>query len=103
MSLAFGVRYRGASLIRKRILLGPYRRPMPRVLGGSWGGERFLMGEVPLYGTSMITFCDPLRWFSCAAKIWVYLTHYTLLKKGDACANTVEHDPLIKSQLASRT
>ena len=29
--------------------LGTYRRPMPRVLGGSWGGGRFLMGEVPLY------------------------------------------------------
>ena len=28
--------------------LGPYRRPMPRVLGGSWGGGCFLMGEVPL-------------------------------------------------------
>ena len=28
--------------------LGPYRRPMPRVLGGSQGGGRFLMGEVPL-------------------------------------------------------
>ena len=28
------VRYRGTSLIRKRTPLGPYRRPMPRVLGG---------------------------------------------------------------------
>ena len=27
--------YRGTSLIRKRTPLGPYRRPMPRVLGGS--------------------------------------------------------------------
>ena len=27
--------YRGTSLIRKRIPLRPYRRPMPRVLGGS--------------------------------------------------------------------
>ena len=27
--------YRGTSPIRKRTLLGPYRRPMPRVLGGS--------------------------------------------------------------------
>jgi len=40
---------RGASLTRKRTPLGPYRRPMPRVLGGSSGGSRFLMGEVPLY------------------------------------------------------
>jgi len=43
------IKYRGTSLIRKRTPLGPYRRPMPRVLGGSWGGGRFLMGEVPLY------------------------------------------------------
>ena len=30
--------YRGASLTRKRTPLGPYRRPMPRVLGESQGG-----------------------------------------------------------------
>ena len=30
-------------------LLGPYSRHMPRVLGGSQGGERFLLSEVPLY------------------------------------------------------
>ena len=41
--------YRGTSLIRIRTPLGPYRRPMPRVLGGSQGGGRFLMGEVPLH------------------------------------------------------
>ena len=40
--------YRGISLIRKRTPPGPFRRPMPRVLGGSQGGGRFLMGEVPL-------------------------------------------------------
>ena len=28
-------KYKGTSLIRKRTLLGPCRRPMPRVLGGS--------------------------------------------------------------------
>ena len=42
------VTYRGTSLTRKRTPLGPHRRPMPRVLGGSWGGGRFLMGEVTL-------------------------------------------------------
>ena len=30
-------------------LPGPYRRPMSRVLGGSYGGKRFLMSEVPMY------------------------------------------------------
>ena len=29
------INYRGTSLTRKRTPLGPYRRPMPRVLGGS--------------------------------------------------------------------
>ena len=30
-----GPPYRGSSLTRKRTSLGPYRRPMPRALGGS--------------------------------------------------------------------
>jgi len=30
-----GAEYRGSSLTRKRNPVGPYRRPMPRVLGGS--------------------------------------------------------------------
>ena len=42
-------RYRGTSLTRKLTTLGPYPRPMPRVLGGSWGGGHFLLGEVALY------------------------------------------------------
>ena len=40
--------YRATSRTRKRTPLGPYRRPMPRVLGGSVGGGRFFMSEVPL-------------------------------------------------------
>ena len=43
-----GRSYRGTSLIRKGTHLGPYCRPMPRVLGGSWGGGRFRMSEAPL-------------------------------------------------------
>ena len=38
--------YRGTSLIRNSAPLGPYRRPMPRALGWSKGGGRFLMSEV---------------------------------------------------------
>ena len=38
--------YRGTSLTRKCTPLGPYRRPMPRVLGGE---GLFLVSEVPLY------------------------------------------------------
>ena len=79
--------YRGTSLLRKPTSLEPYRRHMPRVLGGSQGGGRFIMGEVTLnlkpgtyspacswmpfgifhqkkfidYKTSMITDSDPLR------------------------------------------
>ena len=41
--------YRGTSLIRNAPLLGPYRRPLLRVLGGFLGGGRFLMSEVPLW------------------------------------------------------
>ena len=41
---------RGTSLARKRTPLGPYRRPIQGVPGGSKGGGCFLMGEVPLYG-----------------------------------------------------
>ena len=40
--------YRGSSLTRKRNPLGPYRRLLPRVLGESQGGGRFLIGKVPL-------------------------------------------------------
>jgi len=49
LAFCVGLRYRGTTLNRKRTPLGPYRRPMPRVLGGSYGGGCFLMGEVPLY------------------------------------------------------
>ena len=49
---------RGTWLIRKRTPLGPYRSPMTRVLGGSQGGGRFLMGEVPLYACSMVGTID---------------------------------------------
>ena len=34
--------YRGTSLIRSNPLVGPYSRPMPRVLWWSYGGECFL-------------------------------------------------------------
>ena len=42
-----GETYRGTSLTRNRTPLGPYRKPMPRVLRGCKGGGRFFMGEVP--------------------------------------------------------
>jgi hypothetical protein len=35
-SLDSGLSYRGTLLIIKRIPLGPYCRPMPRVTGGSY-------------------------------------------------------------------
>ena len=38
--------------MRKRPVVGPYRGPFPRVLGGSYGGGLFLMDEVPLNNTS---------------------------------------------------
>ena len=39
---------RGTWLVRKRTPLRPYSRPVPRVIGGSFGGGYFLMGGVPL-------------------------------------------------------
>ena len=42
--------YRNSSLTKQRTPLGPYHRPMPRVLLGSQGGRRFLVSEVPLHG-----------------------------------------------------
>ena len=44
----FNAVYKGASILRKSTPLGPYCRPMPRVLGGSCGGGRVRVGEVPL-------------------------------------------------------
>ena len=46
-------KYRGTSLTKKRNPLGPYRRPMPRDLGGSYGDGRFLMSEVALQGRTV--------------------------------------------------
>ena len=54
---AASLMYRGTSLTRKRTPLGPYSRTMPRVLGGSWGGGRFLMNEVPLYLSTRVNVC----------------------------------------------
>ena len=45
--------YWGTSLIRNHLTLGPYRRPMPRFLGVSYGVERFLMGDLPLQGLGL--------------------------------------------------
>ena len=42
------VEYRGTSLIRNSVSLGPYGRRMPMVLGRSQGGGQCLMSEVPL-------------------------------------------------------
>jgi len=44
-----GIAYRGTSLIRNRLPLGPYGKPMTRALWWSQGGGCFLMSEVPLY------------------------------------------------------
>ena len=41
--------YRGTSLIRNSLLLGPYSMTVPGVLWWSYGGGLFLMSEVPLY------------------------------------------------------
>ena len=40
-------------LTYKKTPLGPYLRPMPRVLGGTSRGGRFLMGDVPMYSPNL--------------------------------------------------
>jgi hypothetical protein len=47
------------SCMRKRIPLGPYRRSMRRVQGGSKGGGCFLVGEVPLYSMAETRHDEP--------------------------------------------
>ena len=42
-----GCGYRGTSLTRNHILLGPCSRAMPKAVGLSWEGGQFLMSEVP--------------------------------------------------------
>ena len=46
-------RVQGTSLLRKCNPLGPYCRPMSKLLGGSQGGGRFLMGEVPQHTSAV--------------------------------------------------
>ena len=45
----FTFSYRGTSLIRNCLLLGPYSRTVTRALRSSSGGRQILMSEVPLY------------------------------------------------------
>ena len=40
--------WRGILLMKKRLLLGPFDKPVPQALWGSSGGEGGLMREVPL-------------------------------------------------------
>ena len=48
-------RLQGYLTYKKTHLLGPYRRPMPRVLRGSGEGGGVLVSEVPLQGDSNAT------------------------------------------------
>jgi hypothetical protein len=47
-----GLAYRVTSLIRKRLPMGPYSRPMPRALKGSWGVGGFLQTRHPSKGVA---------------------------------------------------
>ena len=67
-------RYRGTSLTRKHSPLGPYRRPMPRVLGGwafSYGRGTPVLSPRSLFAAASHGFTeqsqvDVLRlWCSC--------------------------------------
>ena len=54
-----GASYRGASPTNKCIPLGPYRRSMRRVQGGSKGGGRSFMGQVFLYSMAQTRHDEP--------------------------------------------
>ena len=58
--------------MKKRIPLGPYRRPIPGVLGGSQGGGRFRLGEVLLY------ILHPIPFILHPAPYTLHPTPYTL-------------------------
>ena len=78
--------YRGTSLTRKRFLLGPYRRPTPRVLGGPKGqlecqrhiceiqGESFLMSRY-IYLSVYLSVCLSI----CLSSIYLYIHIYIYL------------------------
>ena len=51
--------YRGTSLSRKLSPLGPYRRPMPRVLGGSWGVRVLLWARYPCISSNPLYLIRP--------------------------------------------
>ena len=66
------LRYRGTSLIRKRLPVATYSRPVHSVIGGSYGGGRFLLSEVPLYVlVPTVGFCAGKE-----AKVLVKCMHY---------------------------
>ena len=87
-------RYRGTSLARKRNPLGPYRRPMPRVVGESWGGGCF-MGQVPLYELAL-----------CSVMVFgVHDPHHGIIKNVPAFHRAVRYrgTSLIKNAHSPRT
>ena len=76
------VRYRGTSLIRKRTPSGLYRGPMPRILGGSQRGGRFLMSEVSLYPAPSVGFPTPSVGYESfkPPRFWVSRDHIVTSK-----------------------
>ena len=87
-----GVRYRGTSLIRKRLPPKPYSNRTPRGLDWSYGGGRFFWSEVPLHvlGVSLTcksdlySTCGVLRGSRCALPLscsrYVETLRYASLK-----------------------
>jgi hypothetical protein len=66
-----GPAYRGSSLIRKCIPLGPYSGPMPRVLGGVLGGGAMVAPGQQKQGPP--GYCQP-GWFVFESPVFLRIT-----------------------------
>ena len=47
-------------LTYKKTPLGPYRRPIPRVLGGSWGGGSLLSAKPSMAAPGALLIAEPI-------------------------------------------
>jgi len=117
LALVMTVTYRGTSLIRKRVLLGPYRRPTPGALWWSWGGGRFFMSEVPLYtlymdctlNTRIIHSMHVLYtlyiyfmlylYIVCAIYVWYFFS--SLLHSSLELSDTKVYEPYVRALLGT--
>ena len=64
-----GFLVQGYLAYKKTHPLGPYCRPMPRVLGKSWGSGHFVMGKASLYISTHLHWTENVR-EAAVERIW---------------------------------